>query len=105
MRASSYGARLEVSFQNVGKRKLLAAFDYLSLLAESIIGTHVTLSSLYQDKEIPIETLRFSPIQVVKGESLMALVEFQTKLCNKMFKSIYLPLIKGKSETIHKFIY
>ncbi len=91
----SYGARLEISFLNLSKYELMGKFQDLVKLGNDIIETHCALSSLYLDKQIPLETLRLSPIQVVTTQSLSLLTSFQVKLLNHMYKSLFLAAAEG----------
>lgn len=85
----SYGARLEISFLNLSKYELMAKFQDLVRLGNDIIDTHCSLSSMYMEKRIPLESLRLSPIQVVTTQSLVQLASFQAKLLNHIYKTLF----------------
>ncbi len=89
MHGSSYGARLEVTVQNTDKEGLLEVYNALIDLGNALIHTHASLSDLYESGEIPFETLRYSPIQVMDSRSLFSLAGFQSNLVNKMFSTIF----------------
>lgn len=96
LQGSSYGARLEVSFVNLGKYQLVSAFEALRELGRDCIASHCVLSSLYSEGKIPLETMRFSPIQVVSTPSLVSLVSYQARLLNKMYRAIFEKLVGGE---------
>lgn len=97
MHGSSYGARLEVTVQNTDKPGLLEVYRSLIDLGEAIITTHSTLADLYESGQIPFETLRLSPIQVIDSRSLFSLVGYQANLVNQMFTALFNCAIgKGK---------
>lgn len=89
MHGSSYGARLEVTLQNTDKDGLLEAYQALLALGDSIIKTHVSLSDMYDNGQIPFESLRHSPIQVIDSRSLFSLASFQANLINNMFTALF----------------
>ena len=96
LQGSSYGARLEVSFMNMSKYELVSAYESLRELGRDCIATHCILSSLFSESKIPLETMRFSPIQVVSTPSLVSLVSFQARLLNKIYRAIFDKLVNGK---------
>lgn len=97
MHGSSYGARLEVTVQNTDKQGLLEVYNALIDLGNAIISTHVSLSDLYESGQVPLQTLRLSPIQVMDSRSLFSLAGFQSNLVNKMFTTLFNCAIgKGK---------
>ncbi len=81
---------------NLSKYELVSAYESLHELGRDCIAAHCVLSSLFSESKIPLETMRFSPIQVVSTPSLVSLVSFQARLLNKIYRVIYDKLVNGK---------
>lgn len=98
LRNSTAGVRMEVSFQNLASSNLQKAFDELNMLSKAILASHLNIHRLHREGYIPVETMRFSPLQIVTTSSITSLLNFQAKCLHKMFRTIFEAVIKGKNK-------
>ncbi len=96
LRETTAGIRLEVSFQNIGSEQLQQAYLGIQRLGDAILSSHFALQDLHKQRYIPIESLRYSPVQIVTTSSIVALAEFQARCLHAMFEKIFKAVIKGK---------
>lgn len=103
LESSSYGCRFEVTCLNTGKAGLVNVYEYLSKVANNIVRTHNSLVKMFQNREIPLESLRFSQIQRVTTTSLMKIVRLQTQQMYDAFEALFKFAAQSKYQNLIEF--
>lgn len=94
---SEFGCRWEGTFLNTAKETLCSIYEHLERTANNIVEVHKILEDYVQRRLVPYETMRLSPIQVVKTSSLVTLLKYQSCSLHRLFAVLLKKSMSGKN--------
>lgn len=97
MPQKAYGPRLEVTLQNPTLDDLLLAYNELGSFCKATVQFFNVAKAMHQCGQIPLEALRYSPLQTVLTKTFCLFPKVMTRTLGDLFYLLLDHVIRSKS--------